>query len=437
MNKACGCYYSIIMKKASSKSKTYSRIFLISLLLSLVQVSQMYSLARSEGVPQDNFRTSDDWVKYRVEYSMSFSASSFTNPVLRMWIFRINNFTTQVNPNYANMQLSELKDMEITGADTQEFCESDVHGNSIFYIDRIFRSSDSNNTFSAYFDYEVTLYRTRWNYTGSDVGQILPELPEYKFTKAVPYIESNESVLIELSNNITAGITDTKQKVKAIFDYVKGNLEYKILDKPLGALKAYNLGYGDCSEFSSLTVALLRAQGIPARKALGITIMDPDEKENVPLYRPTKNQKIVYETIPGHAWIQYFLPNVGWVTADPTWGSVVTTSNDYGSFFVEQDYLHMTLSVGDYYGEGITPKLDIISGSEWAYQELGLGPFILTSAKESDSSFTVDYQFTVLDFSISRNINWASLLLLAIMVICVIGLIIYAFKPRHRNKNHY
>ena len=138
-----------------------------------------------------------------------------------------------------------------------------------------------------------------------------------------------------------------------------------------------------------------------------------------------------------HAWIQYFLPNVGWVTADPTWGSVVTTSNDYGSFFDEQDYLHMTLSVGDYYGEGITPKLDIISGSEWAYQELGLGPFILTSAKESDSSFTVDYQFTVLDFSISRNINWASLLLLAIMVICVIGLIIYAFKPRHRNKNHY
>ena len=133
MNKACGCYYSIIMKKASSKSKTYSRIFLISLLLSLVQVSQMYSLSRSEGVPKDNFRTSDDWVKYRVEYSMSFSASSFTNPVLRMWIFRINNFTTQVNPNYANMQLSELKDMEIKGADTKKFCESDVNGNSILH----------------------------------------------------------------------------------------------------------------------------------------------------------------------------------------------------------------------------------------------------------------------------------------------------------------
>ena len=196
-----------------------------------------------------------------------------------------------------------------------KFCESDVTGTR-YFIDRIFRSSDSNNTFSAYFDYEVTLYRTRWNYTGSDVGQILPELPEYKFTKAVPYIESNESVLIELSNNITAGITDTKQKVKAIFDYVKSNLEYKILDKPLGALKAYNLAWR-CSSSSNGGIAeSWNSSGRHRYYNHG-----PDEKENVPLYRLRKTRKSCMKPFRS-SWIRIFSRNVGWAAIP--WGSVVT-----------------------------------------------------------------------------------------------------------------
>ena len=397
-------------------------------------------ITKAEGFPQDQFRSTSNWVKYRIEYTFNYSTRTGGN-ILKAWLFRINNFTSEVDPNYANMQLSKLKRMEIRGADNQSFCESDVHGNSIFYYEREFRIGEPNWTFSAYYEYEVTLFQTEWNYTGANVGKITPSLPQFNYTQSSPYLESNNSLLISLSNNITAGITDPQLKVKAIFDFVKDYLEYKLCSRAYGALEAYISGYGDCSEYTSLTVALLRAQGIPARKALGLVIIDPDSKENVPLYHPKKMQSISYETLPGHAWIQYFLPNIGWITADPTWasGSSYNTSG-YGNFFDEQDYVHLTLGVGDYFGEGITPPLFYDSSAPWAYQELGVGPFFAHSS--SAFNYTIDYKFTILDFNVPaqnwfENITSTTLILFGSMVALVIGLIAYAFKPRKRISYSY
>ncbi len=423
------------MKLRAQKRVLYSLGFLAIICISLVQSYNsvaIYSMVKAEVVPQDQFRSTSHWVKYRIEYSFNYTTRT-SNNILKAWLFRINNITTEVDPNYANMQISHLKRMEIKGADNSSFCESDAHGNSIFYYEREFKNGQPNWTFSAYYEYEVTLYQTEWNYTSQAIGNITPSLPQYIYTQAVPYIESNNSALITRSNNITAGITDTQLKIKAIFDFVKNYLNYTLRPRAYGALDAYLSGYGDCSEYASLTVALLRAQGIPARKALGLVVIDPESRQNVPLYQPKKMQSFSYETLPGHAWIQYFLPNVGWVTADPTWasGSGYQTSG-YGNFFDEQDYVHLTLSVGDYFGAGITPPLFNDPLAPWAYQELGVGPFFAHSS--SDFDYSVDYRFTILDFDVPAEnpLNLTTMILFGSMVALVIGLIAYAFKPRKK-----
>ncbi len=231
---------------------------------------------------------------------------------------------------------------------------------------------------------------------------------------------------------------DTQLKVKAIFDFVKDYLNYTLRPRAYGALDAYLSGEGDCSEYASLTVALLRAQGIPARKALGLVVIDPESKQNIPLYHPKKDQTFSYETLPGHAWIQYFLPNIGWITADPTWaaGAGYKTTG-YGNFFDEQDYVHLTLSVGDYFGAGIVPPLFYDPLATWAYQELGVGPFFAHNSNDYD--YSVDYKFTILDFNVPTEnfVNLTTLVLFGSMVALVIGLIAYAFKPRKKQAYTY
>ena len=411
----------------------YSLLILVFLFTTLLQGS----LVQSTEIPQDQFRESGSWVKYKVEYSFNYTSLSFPNS-FSTWLFRINNLTSDVDPDIPNSQLSILKKMVVLGADNQSLDLSDIYGNSIYYFEREFKFGQSNQTFSVYYEYEVTLFQTEWNYNNTNIGTIGPSLPEYTYTAAKPYIESDDPVIIAKSNEITQGLTDIDEKVKVIFEWVSDYLNYTLLDRAIGAKEALNDGEGDCSEFSSLTVALLKAQGIPARKVVGLVMIDPDSEENIPLYYPEIGKTFSYEQLPGHAWIQYYLPNIGWVTADPTWasGSGYKTTG-YGDFFDEIDYIHLTLGVGDYYGDGIDPELFYDATKPWIYQEMGLGPFFVHQTNNFDYEF--DYTFTILDFDLPEQSNKTlqTYAILGIMASLVVGSMVYAFKPKKRSEPNY
>jgi transglutaminase-like putative cysteine protease len=84
----------------------------------------------------------------------------------------------------------------------------------------------------------------------------------------------------------------------------------------------------DCTEYSSLLIALCRAARIPARYLEGLN------------YRGLNNQ---VEARMEHAWTEVFLPGVGWVPVDPTLGREEITREHY---FAQLPADHIIVTLG-------------------------------------------------------------------------------------------
>jgi transglutaminase-like putative cysteine protease len=73
---------------------------------------------------------------------------------------------------------------------------------------------------------------------------------------------------------------------------------------------------GVCQDFSHLLIALLRSRGMPARYVSGYLVPRQESGERAAMER-------VIGGLASHAWVQAFIPDMGWFGLDPTTGSFV------------------------------------------------------------------------------------------------------------------
>ena len=124
---------------------------------------------------------------------------------------------------------------------------------------------------------------------------------------------SNDKDIIKLAKEITASSKDDYSKMRAIYNWVATNIYYDYpayrnelnnvqdVAAPQSAFVVMDRKRGVCGGYTTLTVALLRAAGIPAKGISGVVNSD----KNV-----------------GHAWSQAWLSSEKrWVIMDTTWGS--------------------------------------------------------------------------------------------------------------------
>lgn len=111
--------------------------------------------------------------------------------------------------------------------------------------------------------------------------------------------------------NAIAEIPDSENVIEVInntYEYVVTHLEYdkaKYQDNTrMGAEQTLKGGSAVCMEYADTMIALLRAQGVPARAAFGRGF----------------NTNIPAEEQQDHQWVQAYVPSYGWMTIDPTWG---------------------------------------------------------------------------------------------------------------------
>ena len=116
-----------------------------------------------------------------------------------------------------------------------------------------------------------------------------------------------------------ADASDTKAAARAIAKYVSNSKAYS-LDAPRAPegdeyarwyLRESDTGY--CVHFTTATVLLLRAAGIPARYVTGY------------YFKTTAGQWADVTEDDAHAWVEYYIDGMGWQIMDATPAEVLNT----------------------------------------------------------------------------------------------------------------
>ncbi|WP_291547052.1 transglutaminase-like domain-containing protein [Clostridium sp. HMP27] len=143
--------------------------------------------------------------------------------------------------------------------------------------------------------------------TKGDYSKITSDISYY--LKPTYHVESNEKEITNLANSLFKGVTNPYLKAKKAFDYVVLNMKYD-LNSPYsnqGALSAVRTKVGVCEDYAALMTALLRAGNVPARVNTGFCFYDSELKA-------ANNDGNYFR----HAWVEFYLPEYGWIPADPT-----------------------------------------------------------------------------------------------------------------------
>ncbi|MBD3343126.1 MAG: hypothetical protein GF353_28775 [Candidatus Lokiarchaeota archaeon] len=155
-----------------------------------------------------------------------------------------------------------------------------------------------------------------------------------------------KDALQTVSDNIVTQSDNPIEKAQKIIQNVTDHLVYNgSMTEEKGALWAYNNREGDCSEYTDLMVTLLRGQGIPARKVSGWVLSNYiNERPQVgDEYYFSTSPEIASEQIKGHAWVEYYVPNIGWIQCDPTW------HESSANYFNNIDYLRLNFNIGQWF----------------------------------------------------------------------------------------
>ncbi|HXN52413.1 MAG TPA: transglutaminase domain-containing protein [Candidatus Acidoferrum sp.] len=139
-------------------------------------------------------------------------------------------------------------------------------------------------------------------------------------------------VIGELSAQETRGIQDPLVKARAIYDYVIATMRYDKSGTGWGngdAIWACTAKRGNCTDFHSLFIGMVRAAGIPARFEIGFPL--PAEQH--------------VGTIPGyHCWAQFYVEPYGWIPVDASEAWKHPEKKNY--FFGAHDDNRLQFSVG-------------------------------------------------------------------------------------------
>lgn len=135
---------------------------------------------------------------------------------------------------------------------------------------------------------------------------------------------------LDLSRRITRNDKSDFAKLHSLYTYVAQHGKYYKIDpaklKPSGRGDANycdKLGTGGCSDYHAYFQSITRAQNIPTRLATG-TYLNPKYDG--------KNEDNGY-----HCWVEVYIPTVGWVPLDPSWGNYFHEKLDYYFLNLEKE----------------------------------------------------------------------------------------------------
>jgi transglutaminase-like putative cysteine protease len=136
----------------------------------------------------------------------------------------------------------------------------------------------------------------------------------------------------ELAVEVTGSQHGTVAKAKAAYDYFFTNMRYDKTGSGWGrgdALWACDSKHGNCTDFHSPFIGVLRADGIPARFDIGFPLPESKDKGDISGY---------------HCWAEFYASKTGWIPVDISEAWKAKEKQEY--FFGSVDANRVQFSTG-------------------------------------------------------------------------------------------
>ena len=183
--------------------------------------------------------------------------------------------------------------------------------------------------------YEVT----RKEYSKGDFNQLMRydrELDDPPVTLA-RFLQSDRLVPVEgrletLAAENTHGKRGPVEKARALYDYVFKTMRYDKSGTGWGrgdAVWACDARHGNCTDFHSVFISMMRAEKIPARFEIGFPLPEGAREGEISGY---------------HCWAEFYLKGPGWVPVDISEAWKNPSKQDY--FFGALDPNRVQFSIG-------------------------------------------------------------------------------------------
>jgi len=141
-----------------------------------------------------------------------------------------------------------------------------------------------------------------------------------------------QGTIAELSAQEIQGMQDPLAKARAIYNYVLATMRYDKSGTGWGngdAIWACTEKRGNCTDFHSLFIGMMRAAGIPARFEIGFSIPTDQHDGAIAGY---------------HCWAEFYIDRYGWIPVDASEAWKHPDKRDY--FFGAHDDNRLQFTVG-------------------------------------------------------------------------------------------
>ena len=213
-----------------------------------------------------------------------------------------------------------------------KMAQDSEYGNRIMYAE-IENSNSDKAEFSL--EYEVT----RREYSRGDYAQLKridqnPAVVNASMSRLIApdNLIPTDGKMKELAVQVTGSASGTVAKAKAAYDYLFTTMRYDKTGSGWGrgdALWACDAKRGNCTDFHSPFIGMLRADGIPARFDIGFPLPEGKDKGEIAGY---------------HCWAEFYARKTGWIPVDISEAWKAKQKQEY--FFGSVDANRVQFSTG-------------------------------------------------------------------------------------------
>jgi len=167
--------------------------------------------------------------------------------------------------------------------------------------------------------------------------------------------------IAQLSGQQTEGATEPVEKARRLYNYVVSTMHYDHDGTGWGrgdAVWACENKHGNCTDFHSLFIAMVRAAGIPARFEIGFSLPIGVSQNAIGGY---------------HCWAEFYVQGIGWIPVDASEASKNKDMTDY--FFGATDQNRVMFTLGRDIRLKPGQKGDSLNYFVYPYAELDGKPF--------------------------------------------------------------